>query len=71
MHVVRLLAPGLAGETHLKDIDFSPAGIADRWSAGQDHTMEMVKQAPWLETVGPHEGLILHEADSGHVGPAR
>ena len=34
VHVVRLLAPGLAGETHLKDIDFSPAGIAERWKAG-------------------------------------
>ena len=27
MHVVRLLAPRLDNETHIKDIDFSPAGI--------------------------------------------
>jgi NTE family protein len=72
MHVVRLLAPGLAGETHLKDIDFSPAGIAERWKAGHRHTTEVVAQAPWTETVGPLEGLILHEAASGQmVGPAK
>lgn len=34
MHIVRLLAPGLAGETHLKDIDFSPAGIANAGKPG-------------------------------------
>jgi NTE family protein len=72
MHVVRLLAPGLAGETHLKDIDFSPDGIAERWKAGYQHTKEVVARAPWTETVGPLDGLILHEAASGHmVGPAR
>jgi NTE family protein len=72
MHVVRLLAPGVAGETHLKDIDFSPAGIAERWDAGHRHTTEVLARAPWTETVGPLEGLILHEAASGHmVGPAR
>ena len=72
MHIVRLLAPGLAGETHLKDIDFSPGGIAQRWDAGYRHTTEVVAQAPWTETVGPLEGLILHDAASGHmVGPAR
>jgi NTE family protein len=71
MHVVRLLAPGLAGETHLKDIDFSPAGIADRWKAGHRHTTEVLAKAPWTETVGPLEGLILHEAAAGQmVGPA-
>ena len=34
MHVVRLLAPRLDNETHIKDIDFSPAGICARWEAG-------------------------------------
>ena len=71
MHVVRLLAPGLEGETHLKDIDFSPAGIAERWKAGHQHTKEVAAQAPWTQTVGPLEGLILHETASGQVvGPA-
>jgi NTE family protein len=48
------------------------AGIAERWDAGHRHTTEVLARAPWTETVGPLEGLILHEADSGHmVGPAR
>ena len=72
MHIVRLLAPGLAGETHLKDIDFSPAGIAERWKAGHDHTTEVVAKAPWTENVGALEGLILHEAAAGHmIEPAK
>lgn len=72
MHIVRLLAPGLAGETHLKDIDFSAAGIADRWKAGYRHTTEVVAKAPWTKGVDPLEGLILHEASSGHmVEPAQ
>jgi hypothetical protein len=29
MHVVRLLAPRLDNESHTKDIDFSPGGIAN------------------------------------------
>ena len=51
---------------------FSPAGIAERWKAGHRHTTEVVAQTPWTETVGPLEGLILHEAASGQmVGPAK
>ena len=38
MHVVRLLAPRLDNETHIKDIDFSPAGICARWEAGYANT---------------------------------
>jgi NTE family protein len=36
MHVVRLLSPKLENETHTKDIDFSPAGINNRMSLGQE-----------------------------------
>ncbi len=39
MHVVRLLSPKLDNETHTKDIDFSPAGIRERWEAGYADTM--------------------------------
>ncbi len=38
MHVVRLLAPRVANESHTKDIDFSPAGIRQRWEAGYAET---------------------------------
>ncbi len=38
MHVVRLLAPRLDNESHIKDIDFSPSGIRSRWQAGYADT---------------------------------
>ena len=47
MHVVRLLAPPLAGEDHSKDIDFSPEGIRARWAAGYADTARVLAQAPW------------------------
>lgn len=65
MHVVRLLAPPLAGEDHSKDIDFSPAGIHARWDAGYADTARVLDKTPWTQEVDPLEGLILHEAAAG------
>ncbi|WP_296599086.1 patatin-like phospholipase family protein [Phenylobacterium sp.] len=67
MHVIRLLAPPLAGEDHAKDIDFSPLGIRSRWEAGYAHTARVLAQAPWTTCVDPMEGIILHEADAGRM----
>jgi NTE family protein len=67
MHVVRLVAPPLAGEDHAKDIDFSPSGIQNRWHAGYNDTMRVLAQAPWTGKFDPLEGFILHEAKSGKV----
>jgi NTE family protein len=67
MHVVRLLAPPLAGEDHAKDIDFSPSGISFRWQAGYADTMRVLKQAPWTHAFDPLEGFILHEAEAGRM----
>jgi NTE family protein len=61
MHVVRLLAPGLDGEDHTKDIDFSSGGIRARWKAGYVDTLEAVARAPWAEPADPIEGVIVHE----------
>jgi NTE family protein len=61
MHVVRLLAPQLDRETHTKDIDFSPSGIMQRWSAGYAHTQEVLQRAPWVGEFDPLSGVILHE----------
>jgi NTE family protein len=61
MHVVRLLAPRLESESHIKDIDFSPAGIAMRREAGYAATMRALAQAPWQGEFGPLDGVILHE----------
>lgn len=68
MHVVRLLAPGLDGEDHAKDIDFSPDGIRARWSAGYDDTRRAIARAPWQGTFDPIEGVILHEVREAHHG---
>jgi NTE family protein len=67
MHVVRLLAPALAGEDHSKDIDFSRNGIAHRWRAGYDDTMRVLMQAPWAGKFDPLEGFILHQAEDGQM----
>lgn len=67
MHVVRLLAPPLAGEDHSKDIDFSPSGIKCRWQAGYSDTSRVLTQAPWTHDCDPLEGLIIHQAESGHM----
>jgi NTE family protein len=62
MHVVRLLAPQLDREDHTKDIDFSPAGIRQRWEAGCAHTKAVLAREPWVGQFNPLSGVILHEA---------
>jgi NTE family protein len=61
MHVVRLLAPQLDMENHTKDIDFSPAGIRQRWDAGYAHTRAVLDRSPWVGEFDPLSGVILHE----------
>jgi NTE family protein len=61
MHVVRLLAPGLAYEDQTKDVDFSASGIRSRWQAGYEHARQALDAAPWRGTFDPLEGVILHE----------
>jgi len=67
IHVVRLVAPPLAGEDHTKDIDFSAAGIKSRWEAGYRDTKLVIEQRPWDVTSGPLDGFILHETEAGDV----
>jgi NTE family protein len=67
MHVVRLVAPPLAGEDHSKDIDFSEEGIARRWTAGLEDTRRIIAAEPWRHEVDPLEGFILHDTDGGTV----
>lgn len=61
MHVVRLLAPRLPNEDHLKDIDFTASGIERRWRAGLMDMRDTLARKPWLDDPDPLEGLILHE----------
>jgi NTE family protein len=62
MHLVPLLAPRLENENHMKDIDFSPAGIGMRREAGYKATMRALERAPWQGEFDPIEGIILHES---------
>src|SRR6185369_17844800 len=61
MHVVRLLAPGLDGEDHTKDIDFTADGVRARWSAGYSDTLRAIRRRPWTEGGDPIEGVLVHE----------
>jgi NTE family protein len=71
MHVVRLLAPGLAYEDQTKDVDFSAAGIRARWQAGYEHCRQAISRAPWRGDFDPLEGVILHESlDESEAGLA-
>jgi NTE family protein len=61
MHVVPLLAPQLSREDHTRDVDFSPAGIRQRWDAGYAHTRAVLAREPWVGQFDPLSGVILHE----------
>jgi NTE family protein len=63
MHVVRLVSPAVDGEDHTKDIDFSRAGIRERWSSGLTDTRRILAQRPWVGDFDPLEGFILHEQE--------
>ena len=61
MHFVRLLSPRFDNEDHTKDIDFSPAGIRQRWESGYEMTVRAIEHAPWMGDHDPLEGVFLHE----------
>jgi NTE family protein len=61
MHVMSLQAPMLDREDHLKDIDFSGAGIRARWAAGYEHARRAIAQSPWTEPADPLEGVLFHQ----------
>ena len=61
MHVARLVAPKVDGEDHTKDIDFTPAGIRERWREGYADTRRMIERAPWRAPVDPMDGVVIHD----------
>lgn len=67
MHVVRLMAPSLAGDASTKDIDFNAENIHARWRRGQQDTQRLLAEAPWRGEFNDLEGFILHEAWAGVV----
>ncbi|MGU7773028.1 patatin-like phospholipase family protein [Burkholderia sp. MR1-5-21] len=63
MRLIKLAAPRLAGDNQLKDIDFTPAGIAARRQAGYDAAMRAIAARPWDLPMDPIEGLTVYSAD--------
>ncbi len=64
MHIVRLNAPRLDHEDHLRDIDFTSAGIRARWQAGYADTMRTVEQRPWERPFDPMMGVAVHDPEA-------
>jgi NTE family protein len=64
MHIVRLNAPRLDYEDHLRDIDFTGPGIKARWQAGYADTMRTLQRRPWQMRVDPMVGVAVHEPDT-------
>jgi NTE family protein len=67
IHVLRLMAPKLSHEDHTKDVDFSPAGIKQRWAAGYENTRATLELGQWRDPVPPLEGFVLHETMDGEA----
>ncbi|OGB09556.1 MAG: patatin [Burkholderiales bacterium RIFCSPHIGHO2_12_FULL_61_11] len=61
MHVLPLRAPALEGENLTKDIDFTPASIEARWTAGHELARRRIAAAPWNEAVDPAVGIVVHD----------
>ncbi len=64
MHIVRLKAPRLDHEDHMRDIDFTSDGIHARWQAGYAATMRVLQRRPWEAPVDPMMGVALHDSDA-------
>ena len=59
--VVRLQAPRLDCEDHVQDIDFAPARVQQRWSAGRRDAERALAARPWEQPVPVEEGVVLHD----------
>jgi NTE family protein len=64
MHIVRLNAPQLDGEDHMRDIDFTNRGIRARWRAGYADTARTLDRRPWDIPIDPMVGVAVHDSDA-------
>ncbi|QAU36067.1 patatin-like phospholipase family protein [Janthinobacterium sp. 17J80-10] len=65
MHVVRLVASGIDSEDEMKDIDFTPGRLRERWQAGCADTAHILNLAPWTLPADPVDGVVIHDASVG------
>jgi NTE family protein len=68
MHIVRLNAPRLDGEDHMRDIDFTNRGISARWQAGYADTARTLDRRPWDVPIDPMVGVAVHDPDAPGTG---
>lgn len=61
MHIVKLLAPALAGDDHTKDLDFTPDGIEARWLAGHADALRALLAEPWRRPVDSMQGVVEYD----------
>jgi NTE family protein len=63
MRLIKLAAPRLDGDDHLKDIDFTPAGIAARRQSGYEDAKRAIAARPWEAEMDPIEGMTVFSPD--------
>src|SRR5580692_8641940 len=63
MHVIRLNAAPLEHEDYLRDIDFSPDAIRQRWQAGYNDTVRTLARKPWEIPIDPMMGVAVFDSD--------
>jgi NTE family protein len=63
IHLIKLAAPRLDGDDNLKDIDFTPDGLAARRRAGYEDAMRAIAARPWEASVDPLQGMTVYSAD--------
>ena len=67
MHIIRLNAAPLEHEDYLRDIDFSPEGIHQRWDAGYADTKRTLARKPWEVPIDPMMGVAVFDSDGAHA----
>ena len=63
MHIIRLNAAPLEHEDYLRDIDFSPDAIRQRWQAGYADTKRTLEHKPWETPIDPMMGVAVFDSD--------
>jgi NTE family protein len=64
MRLIKLAAPRLDSDDQLKDIDFTPTGLAARQRAGYEDAMRAIAARPWEEPIDPLQGMTVYSAEA-------
>jgi NTE family protein len=63
MHLLEINARPIAGESNMRDVDFSKAAIHARWQAGYADARAMIARRPWENPVDPLVGVAVYTSD--------